>query len=96
MTTTAAPRADTETSELIHYRVEDGIGVIEMDNPPANTYTYEMNLQLDAAILRARMDDDVHVIFTADPGNRSTAAQDFIVRMGCNHKETLHDELVYR
>ena len=74
MTTTAAPRADTETSELIHYRVEDGIGIIEMDNPPANTYTYEMNLQLDAAILKARMDDDVHVIVLRGAGDKFFSA----------------------
>jgi hypothetical protein len=29
-----------------------------MCDPPANTYTYEMNLQMDAAILKARMDND--------------------------------------
>ena len=74
MTTTAAPRADTETRELIHYRVEDGIGIIEMDNPPANTYTYEMNLQLDAAILTARMDDDVHVIVLRGAGDKFFSA----------------------
>ncbi len=74
MTTTAAPRADTETRELIHYRVEDGIGIIEMDNPPANTYTYEMNLQLDAAILMARMDDDVHVIVLRGAGDKFFSA----------------------
>lgn len=74
MTTTAAPRVDTETRELIHYRVEDGIGIIEMDNPPANTYTYEMNLQLDAAILRARMDDDVHVIVLRGTGDKFFSA----------------------
>ena len=39
------------------YRVEEGVAVVEMDDPPANTYTYEMMLQLDAAILKARMDD---------------------------------------
>ncbi len=74
MTTTAAPKADTETRELIHYRVEDGIGIIEMDNPPANTYTYEMNLQLDAAILMARMDDDVHVIVLRGAGDKFFSA----------------------
>ncbi len=56
MATTAAPSTDTETGELIHYTAVDGIAVIEMDDPPANTYTYEMNLQLDTAILKARMD----------------------------------------
>ena len=47
MATTSA----TETKQLINYRVNDGVAVIEMNDPPANTYTYEMNQQLDSAIL---------------------------------------------
>ena len=54
MTSTAAP-----TATLIEYRVEGGIAIIELNDPPANTYTYEMFRQMDEAILTARMDDDV-------------------------------------
>ena len=43
-----------EVKQLIKYRVEEGIAILEMEDPPANTYTYEMMLQLDAAILKAR------------------------------------------
>jgi enoyl-CoA hydratase/carnithine racemase len=72
MPTTAAP--DTETKHLIRYRVEDGLAIIELDDPPANTYTYEMNLQLDSAILRARMDDDAHVIILRGHGDKFFSA----------------------
>jgi len=54
--------------ELIHYRVEGGLGIVEMDDPPANTYSYEMMRQLDEAILSARMDEGVHVIVLRGAG----------------------------
>lgn len=54
-----------EEKHLIHYRVEAGVGIIEMDDPPANTYPYEMMQQLDSAILKAQMDEDAHVIVFA-------------------------------
>jgi enoyl-CoA hydratase len=61
-------------TKLIHYRVEKGIAVIEMDDPPANTYTYEMNRQLDEAILEARFDDNVHVIVLRGKGEKFFSA----------------------
>jgi enoyl-CoA hydratase/carnithine racemase len=60
--------------ELIHYRVEKGIAILEMDDPPANTYTYEMMRQLDDAILRARMDDDVHLVILRGAGEKFFSA----------------------
>src|SRR6516164_9145524 len=66
MATTTA----TETKTLINYRVADGVAVIEMNDPPANTYTYEMNRQLDDAILKARMDNDVYVILLTGNGDK--------------------------
>ncbi len=39
-----------------------------MDDPPANTYTYEMMRALDEAILNARFDDDVHVLLLRGAG----------------------------
>jgi enoyl-CoA hydratase len=39
---------------LIDYRVEKGVAILELNDPPANTYTYEMNKELDARILDAR------------------------------------------
>jgi enoyl-CoA hydratase len=59
---------------VVNYRVIDGIAIIEMDDPPANTYTYAMNRQLDEAILKARFDDDVHVIILRGKGDRFFSA----------------------
>jgi enoyl-CoA hydratase/carnithine racemase len=60
--------------ELIRYQAEKGIAVIEMADPPANTYTHEMMRQLDDAILRARMDDDVHVLLLRGAGEKFFSA----------------------
>jgi enoyl-CoA hydratase len=70
MATTTA----TETKTLVNYRVEDGIAVIELNDPPANTYTYEMNRQLDECILNARMDNDVYVLVLTGSGDKFFSA----------------------
>ncbi len=62
------------TSKLIDYRTDAGVAVITMTDPPANTYTYEMNRQLDDAILQARMDNDVHVIVVTGSGDKFFSA----------------------
>jgi enoyl-CoA hydratase/carnithine racemase len=59
---------------LVQYRTERGVGIITMDDPPANTYTYEMNRQLDEAILKARMDNDVYVIVLTGAGDKFFSA----------------------
>ena len=41
-----------------------------LNDPPANTYTYEMMRELDAAVLDARMDADVHVIVLTGAGEK--------------------------
>jgi enoyl-CoA hydratase len=69
---TTAPA--TESNALINYRVEGGIAWIEMNDPPANTYTYEMMRQFDDAILRARMDDSAHVIILRGAGEKFFSA----------------------
>ncbi len=56
--------------ELVKYSVEEGIAVFELDDPPANTYSYEMMQQLDAAILKARMDNSVHVLVLRGAGEK--------------------------
>jgi enoyl-CoA hydratase len=56
--------------ELVKYRVESGVAVLELHNPPANAYSYAMFRQLDDAILRARMDDGVHVVVLTGSGDR--------------------------
>ncbi len=62
----------TTTSErtLVNYTATNGIAVIELTNPPANTYSYDMMRQLDDAILQARFDDDVHVIVIRGAGEK--------------------------
>ncbi len=59
---------------LVDYRSEAGVGIITLNDPPANTYTYEMNRELDEAILTARMDDDVHVIILRGEGEKFFSA----------------------
>jgi len=59
---------------LIHYRVESGVAVIEMCDPPANAYSYAMNRQLDEAILKARMDAEVHVLVLTGAGEKFFSA----------------------
>ena len=68
MTITTQTVADTK--QLVRYRTESGVGVIKLSDPPANTYSYEMNRQLDDAILQARMDTDVHVIVLTGAGEK--------------------------
>lgn len=62
----------TTTSEktLVNYTATEGVAVIELTNPPANTYSYEMMRQLDEAILQARFDDNVHVIVIRGAGEK--------------------------
>jgi len=62
------------TRELVKYRIEEGAAILEMDDPPANTYTYEMMQQLDTAILKARMDENVHVIVLRGSGEKFFSA----------------------
>lgn len=57
-------------TKLVDYRVTEGIAVIELSDPPANTYTYEMMRQFDDAILQARFDENVHVIIVTGGGER--------------------------
>ncbi len=73
MATTTQPTTEA-AKQLINYRTDSGVGIIEMNDPPANTYTYEMNRQLDDAILRARMDNDVYVIVLTGAGEKFFSA----------------------
>lgn len=61
-------------ADLVKYHVDGGVGVMTLCDPPANTYTYEMMLQLDAAILQARMDENVHVIVITGDGDKFFSA----------------------
>src|SRR3954467_2034369 len=72
MATTTSPAS--ETKQLVNYRLENGVAVIEMNDPPANTYTYEMNRQLDEAILKARFDNEAYVILLTGAGDKFFSA----------------------
>jgi enoyl-CoA hydratase/carnithine racemase len=65
---------ETARKTLVNYRIDAGVAVLELSDPPANTYTYEMNRQLDDAILRARMDEDVYVIVLTGAGDKFFSA----------------------
>ncbi len=56
--------------ELVKVDVREGVCWLTLDDPPANGYSYEMMQELDAAILGARMDDDVHVIVLTGAGDK--------------------------
>ena len=58
------------TYEKIGYAVADGVATIELNDPPANTYSYEMMREIDAAVLDARMDTAVHVIVIRGAGDK--------------------------
>src|SRR2546421_1595659 len=72
MATMTEPKVEKKT--LVHYMVEGGVAIIELDDPPANTYTYEMMHQLDEAILKARFDDSAHVIVLRGHGDKFFSA----------------------
>lgn len=55
---------------LVRYEAKDGIGIITLDDPPANGYSHPMMRQLDEAILSARFDDAVHVLVIRGSGDK--------------------------
>jgi enoyl-CoA hydratase len=54
----------------IRYTALDGVATIELSDPPANTYSYEMMREIDAAVLDARMDRAVSVIVLRGAGDK--------------------------
>jgi enoyl-CoA hydratase len=59
-----------EGAQLVQYDAKNGVAVLTLNDPPANTYTYEMLLELDRAILNARMDEAVQVIVITGNGEK--------------------------
>ena len=66
----ASAQQDRDDRELVQYEVASGIALLILNDPPANTYSYEMMQQLDRAILAARMDDAVQVIVITGKGDK--------------------------
>jgi len=60
----------TSMGDLIQYETQNGIAVLTLNDPPANTYTHQMMLALDSAILKARMDESVQVIVITGNGEK--------------------------
>jgi enoyl-CoA hydratase len=56
--------------KLVNYNSQNGIAIIELNDPPANTYSYQMMRDLDDAILTARFNDGVHVIVLTGSGEK--------------------------
>src|SRR5439155_12490902 len=65
-----ATQIQTAERKLIEYQAAQGIAVITLNDPPANTYSYEMMQQLDAGILEARMAESVQVILITGSGEK--------------------------
>ncbi len=55
---------------LVEYESLEGIARLTLSAPPANCYSYEMMQELDAAILRARFDADIHAIIIRGAGEK--------------------------
>src|SRR5947208_5437889 len=60
--------------QLVEYRAEGGIAIVELCDPPANAYSLGMMRELDEAVVRARFDDDGHVIVLRGRGERFFSA----------------------
>ncbi|WP_437314251.1 enoyl-CoA hydratase/isomerase family protein [Sorangium sp. So ce834] len=55
---------------LVDYATSAGVALLTLNDPPVNGYTHEMMKDLDAAILEARFDNDVHVIVITGHGEK--------------------------
>jgi enoyl-CoA hydratase/carnithine racemase len=53
---------------LVNYATDKGVAVLTLNDPPINAYTHEMFKELDACILDARFDNDVHVLVVTGHG----------------------------
>ena len=56
--------------QKLSFDVGDGVALVTLAEPPANTYSYDMMREVDDVILRARMDVSVHVIVITGEGER--------------------------
>lgn len=59
---------------LVEYRTEKGVAILELNDPPANTYTYQMFREMDEAILQARFDEEVHIVVIRGKGDKFFSA----------------------
>jgi len=59
---------------LVNYTTDKGVAVFTLNDPPVNAYTHEMFKELDAYILDARFDNDVHVLVITGHGEKYFSA----------------------
>ena len=59
---------------LVQFRIDEGVALLTLNDPPANTYSYEMMQHLDRSILAARMDESVEVIVITGNGEKFFSA----------------------
>jgi enoyl-CoA hydratase len=60
--------------QKLSFDVRDGVALVTLEEPPANTYSYDMMREIDDVILRARMDVGVHVIVITGAGEKFFSA----------------------
>lgn len=70
----SAPQDSYHGRSLVNVTVKAGVALVELSNPPANTYSRTMMEQLDQAILEARFDPDVHVLLLTGAGDKFFSA----------------------
>ncbi len=68
--------------DLVNYSVADGIALLTLNDPPANTYSYDMMQQIDHCVLNARMDEGVQVIVITGSGEKFFCAGANISMLG--------------
>ncbi|HEX8097119.1 MAG TPA: enoyl-CoA hydratase/isomerase family protein [Pyrinomonadaceae bacterium] len=66
----AEAKVQETEARLVQYSAEGGVALLTLNDPPANTYSYEMMRELDRSILDARMDESVQVIVITGRGEK--------------------------
>jgi enoyl-CoA hydratase len=59
---------------LVNYATDKGVAVLTLNDAPENAFTHEMFKELDACVLEARFDDDVHVLLVTGHGDKHFSA----------------------
>jgi len=59
---------------LLECRTDSGVAILELNNPPVNSYTYDLLREFDDAICQVRMDDNVHVLVVRGKGEKFFSA----------------------
>src|SRR5882724_8964221 len=68
--------------KLIECTSSEGVAILTLNDPPANTYSYEMMQQLDTSILKARLDESAQVIVITGRGEKFFCAGANIQMLG--------------